>query len=116
MTAECESTERGLQAAVSPDFGSILEEMASEGREMGVQMKVNVYFRLVQQPRLVQLKAVEGIQIQLKGIILHGNILMINDVNDDDPPSHFMIQSSQHVWSTAELPNLSENHLAEYGW
>ncbi|MCP3665526.1 MAG: hypothetical protein GY696_24020 [Gammaproteobacteria bacterium] len=32
---------------------------------------------------------------------------MMND--DNDPPSHFMIQSSQQVWSAAGLPNLSES-------
>ncbi len=33
-------------------------------------------------------------------------------MNDDDPASHFMIQSSHHVWSTGELPNFSVSSLA----
>ncbi len=36
--------------------------------------------------------------------------IMMN--GDDDSPSHFMIQSSQRVWSAAEMPNLSESSLA----
>ncbi len=32
-------------------------------------------------------------------------------MNDDDVTSHFMIQSSQQVWSATELPNLSESSL-----
>ncbi len=42
------------------------------------------------------------------------NLCMMN--GDDDPLSHFMIQSSQQVWSTAELPNLSASSLAGDWW
>ncbi len=37
-----------------------------------------------------------------------------DDSNDatSDAPSQFMIQSSQQVWSAAELSNLSESSLA----
>ncbi len=36
--------------------------------------------------------------------------------DDDDTPSHFMIQTRQQVWSTAELPNLSETSMAGRLW
>ncbi len=44
--------------------------------------------------------------------ILHRNIITIND----DPASHFVIQSSQQVWSTAKLPNVSESSLGVGVW
>ncbi len=46
---------------------------------------------------------------------LHGSLQYITRTNDhDDPPSHFMIQSShQQIWTTEELPNLSEYSLAD---
>ncbi len=37
-------------------------------------------------------------------------IIMMND--DDDHPSHFMIQSGQQVWSAVVLPSFSESSLA----
>ncbi len=38
-------------------------------------------------------------------------------MNDDDAPTpQMMIQSSQQVWSAAELPNLSESNLAGGLW
>ncbi len=46
--------------------------------------------------------------------ISHTEIIMMN--GDDDPPSHFMIQSSQQVWSTAELTKLSEISLVSRLW
>ncbi len=42
-----------------------------------------------------------------KFVILHRNIIMLNN----DSTSHFMIQSSQQVWSTAEMSNLLESSL-----
>ncbi len=49
-----------------------------------------------------------GFSITTQYLTSYRNTIMM----DDYRPSHFMILSSQQVWSAAEMPNFSESSLA----